>query len=442
MDRTVRYALNEDVHIAYQVVGDGPIDLVYTAGIWSNLDVMWDEPRWARYLSRLASFSRLILFDMRGVGLSDRGPEPPVVELQMDDVRAVMDAAGSEAAAVFGGARGAAPALLFAASYPERTRALVLYAPNVRTVWAPDFSWGMPEERWREFYARFVEEMGTGENLGLQGPDALPDERFKQWWARFERLVASPQAFRELGTILGQIDVRSVLPHIQAPALVLHRTGDRIVDVGQGRYVAGCIPGARFVELPGAYHITFLGDHDALVDEIEEFLTGARPAPETDRVLATVLFTDIVGSTGLAARLTDRRWSELLVDHRALVRRQLEVFRGREVDTAGDGFMATFDGPARAIRCASAIVEEVRSLGIEVRAGLHTGECQIVGDGLAGIAVHIAARVCGLAGPGDVLTSGTVRDLVAGSGMAFEDRGVRELKGVPEAWRLYRVMSS
>ncbi len=439
MDRAVRYAKNGDVHLAYQVVGDGPIDLVYTPGIWSNVDVMWEEPRWARYLNRLASFSRLILFDMRGIGLSDRGPEPPVVEIQMDDVRAVLDAAGSEAAAVFGGARGTAPSVLFAASYPERTRALVLYAPNVRTLEAPDYPWGMTLEGWRHFHERFVDEMGTGQNLDLQGPDGAHDEAFTRWWARFERSVASRQAYRELAKILGQIDVRSALEHVQAPSLVLHRTGDRIIDVGQGRYVAEHIPGARFVELTGASHIPFLGDQDAILDEIEEFLTGARPAPETDRVLATVLFTDIVGSTEQAARLGDRRWSELLAGHHALVRRELERFRGREVDAAGDGFMAAFDGPARAIRCAAAIVAAVRGLGIEVRAGLHSGECQIAGERLAGIAVHIAARICALAGAGEVLTSGTVRDLVAGSGIEFQDRGVQELKGVPEAWHVYQA---
>jgi class 3 adenylate cyclase len=379
---------------------------------------------------------------MRGVGLSDRGTEPPVVELQMDDVRAVMDAASSESAAVFGAARGAAPSLLFAASYPERVRALVLYAPNVRTLQAPDFPWGMTEEHRRTFYDRFVAEMGTGENLDLQGPTGATDDRFKPWWARFERLAASPQAFRELGAILGQIDVRSVLPHIQAPSLVLHRTGDRIVDVGQGRFAAEMIPGAKFVELPGDDHLPFLGDQDALLDEIQEFLTGARSAPDTDRVLATLMFTDIVGSTEMAARLADRAWSDLLANHHALVRTQLDRFRGREIDTAGDGFLASFDGPARAIRCAKAIAEGVRALRIDVRAGLHTGECQSVDGRLTGIAVHIAARVCALAGPGEVLTSGTVRDLVAGSGIRFEDRGEHALRGVPDTWRLYEVMGS
>ncbi len=439
MDRDVRFASNGDVQIAYQVVGDGPIDLVHTPGIFSNLDVMWEDPRWARYLGRLASFSRLILFDMRGVGLSDRGTEPPVVELQMDDVRAVMDAAGSQSAATFGGARGAAPSLLFAASYPERVRAMVLYAPTVRTLEAPDFPWGMTEERRRSFYERFVAEMGTGQNLELQGPSGANDDRFVRWWARFERLVASPQGFRELGAILAQIDVRSVLPHIQAPTLVLHRAGDRINDVGQGRFAAERIPGARFVELDGDDHLPFLGDQDAIVDEIQEFLTGARPVPDTDRVLATVMFTDIVGSTEMAARLGDRAWGDLLASHHALVRIELDRHSGREIDTAGDGFLASFDGPARAVRCARAITEGVRSLGIEVRAGLHTGECQSMGDRLTGIAVHIASRICALAGPGEVVTSGTVRDLVAGSGIRFESRGEHALRGVPDTWRLFEV---
>jgi class 3 adenylate cyclase len=330
--------------------------------------------------------------------------------------------------------------MLFAASHPERTRALVLYAPVVRTLEAPDFPWGWTPESWRDTYERMVTGTGSGENLAQSAPSVARDDRFKQWWARFERLVASPQQIRELAAILGQIDVRTVLGHIHVPTLVLHRADDGVTNAGQGRYAAERIPGARFVELAGADHFPFLGDQDAILDEVEEFLTGARRAPDTDRVLATVLFTDIVGSTELASRLSDRPWSELLVDYRALVRRQLDRFRGQEVDTAGDGFMATFDGPARAIRCALAIAEEVRALGIEVRSGVHTGECQVVGDRLAGIAVHIAARVCDLAQAGEVLTSGTVRDLVAGSGIQFEDRGLQDLKGVPEAWRLYRVV--
>jgi len=428
--------VNGDVHVAFQVVGDGPLDLVYTPGIWSNLEIIWEWPAAAAYLEQLASFARLVLFDMRGVGLSDRGTQPPILELQVDDITAVMDAAGSEQAAVFGGARGATAAMLFAASHPERTRALVLYAPTAKTLRSRDWPYGKTEEDQRAFYERFVAEMGTGENLDLQGPSH--DRAFKDWWARFERLVATPGAYRELARIFTDLDIRQVLPLIQVSTLVLHRRGDLIVPVEQGRAIAERIPHATFRELPGADHIPFLGDREGLVAEIQEFLTGVRAAIERERVLATVLFTDIVGSTELAAEVGDRRWSELLSRQRDAVRRQLAVFRGIERDTAGDGFMATFDGPARAIRCAHAIAESVRPLGFEVRAGLHSGECEVLDDGLAGIAVHIAARICSTAGPGEVVVSSTVRDLVAGSGIRFTDLGTQTLKGVPEPWRLLR----
>jgi len=440
MDRPEpRYAKNGNVHIAYQIVGNGPVDLVYTPGIWSNLDVMWEWPTWARYLDRLSSFSRLILFDMRGVGLSDRGSGPPVLELQMDDVRAVMDAAGSDEAAVFGGARGAAMTMLFAATYPERVRALILYAPFAKSVRADDWPYGRTEAEQQQFFDRFTSEMGTAENLDLQGPSY--DAAFKRWWARFERLGASPGNWRELAEILGQVDVRAVLAHIQAPTLVLHRTGDRISDVAQGRAIAEMIPGAKFIELEGEDHIPILGDPDAIVDEIEEFLTGVRPTPEHDRMLATVLFTDIVGSTKLAVELGDRRWRDLLVEHHSVVRNQLDRFRGKEIDTAGDGFLASFDGPARAIRCAHEICKSVHSLGIETRAGLHTGEVEVIGDKIGGIAVHIGARVSALADPGEVLVSRIVVDLVSGSGIEFEDRGEHVLKGVPGIWDLFAVKS-
>jgi pimeloyl-ACP methyl ester carboxylesterase/class 3 adenylate cyclase len=432
-----RYARSGDISIAYQVVGDGPIDLVYTPGIWSNLDVMWEWPAWAQYLHGLASFSRLILFDMRGVGLSDRGPVPPTLELQMADVGAVMDAADSRQAVLFGGARGAAMTLLFAASVPERVRALVLYAPSARTVRAVDWPYGRTAEEQEHFYERFSREMGTAANLELQGPSH--DESFRLWWARFERLGASPWAWRELAGILSELDVRAVLPHIQAPTLVLHRSGDRIVDVDQGRAVSERIPNARFVELDGIDHLPFLGNSDAIVSEVEEFVTGARPAPQRDRVLATVLFTDIVGSTERAAQMGDRRWRELLQGHHRVVREELSRFRGHEVATAGDGFLATFDGPARAIRCAVSICDRVLALGVEVRAGLHTGEVEPLEDTIAGLAVHIGARVSSFAGPSEVLVSRTVADLVVGSGIAFVDRGEQELKGVPGVWKLLAV---
>jgi class 3 adenylate cyclase len=424
------------VHIAYQVVGDGPIDLVYTPGIWSNLDVMWEWPAWARYLHRLASFSRLILFDMRGVGLSDRGREPPMLERQMDDITAVMDAAASDSAAIFGGARGATVTTLFAATYPERTKALVLYAPIARSRRAPDWPFGRSDSEQQEFFDRFTSEMGTGDNLDLQGPSY--DAAFKSWWARFERLGASPGAWRELQEILSGTDIRAVLPHVRASTLVLHRRGDRIVNVGQGRAIADAIPNARFVELDGDDHIPFLGDADAIVDEVEEFLTGARSMPDPDRVLATVMFTDLVASTTRAAELGDRSWREMLVEHQRLVRQELGHHRGREIKTTGDGFLATFDGPARAIRCAHAIRElTFQHLGIVVRAGLHTGEIELVGNDITGIAVHIAARVAALAAAGQVLVSRIVTDLVAGSGIDFRDEGEHTLKGVPGRWQLF-----
>jgi class 3 adenylate cyclase len=435
----VAYARSGDVHIAYTVLGDGPIDLVYTNGIWSNLDALWEEPRWVRYAERLASFSRLIVFDMRGVGLSDRGGEPPFLELMVEDAGAVMDAAGSETAALFGASRAGVMAMLFAATHPERVRALVLYATWAKNLRSDDHPYGATTAEDDAFVNRFVAEMGTAQNLDLQAPSGLGDERFVRWWARFERLITSPAGFRELADVRRNSDVRAVLPLIQAPTLVLHRTGDRILPVDQGRYLGQAIPNARFVELAGDDHIPFVGDADAIVDEVQEFLTGARPIPDTDRVLATVLFTDIVGSTERAAALGDRSWRELLQQHHALIRSELARFRGVEIDTAGDGFMASFDGPARAIRCACAIQDAVSQLRLEIRAGVHTGECERIGDKLSGIAVHIAARVAGTADPGQVFVSQTVRDLVAGSGIEFEDRGEHTLKGVSETWRLFAV---
>lgn len=425
------------MHIAYQVVGDGPVDLVYTPGIWSNLDVMWEWPTWAHFLNRLASFSRLILFDMRGVGLSDRGPDLPTLERQMDDVGSVMDAAGSEAAVVFGGARGAAMTMLFAASHPKRTRALILYAPIARSIRTADWPYGRTEEEQRLFFDRFTKEMGTAQNLDLQGPNHDPN--FRRWWARFERLGASPGAWRELAEILGQLDVRQVLGHIQAPTLVLHRHGDRVVDVGQGQAAADRIPDCRFVELEGSDHIPFLGDSESIVAEIEEFVTGSRPVMQSDRFLTTVLFTDIVGSTETAVALGDRRWHTLLQEHHRVVRDELERHRGVEVDTAGDGFFATFDGPGRAIGCARAIRDRVGSLGIQIRAGIHTGEVESIGTKVGGLAVHIGARVATNAKAGEIRVSRTVVDLVAGSGIEFEDRGEHHLKGVPGSWRLFAV---
>lgn len=439
MERQIRYAINDGVHIAYTVVGDGPIDLVYAPGIWSNLDVMWDDPRWARFLDRLASFSRLIVFDMRGVGLSDRGPRPPYLESQMDDMTAVMDAAGSRSAVIFGGARGGAMSMLFAATHPERTKALILYAGVAKTVRSADHPYGKTAEQQQVFFERFVAEMGTGRNLDLQGPSGLDDPSFRRWWARFERLVATPSAFQELAGILTDLDVRAVLPAIQAPTLLLHRVGDRIFPVDQSRYLAATIPDARLVELAGDDHIPFLGDRDAIVDEIQEFVTGNRPRPEADRVLSTVLFTDIVGSTERQAELGDRAWKELVLAHHSVVRDALTRWRGIENDTAGDGFYATFDGPARAVRCALEVAARVHELDIEIRAGVHTGECELIDNKCGGIAVSTGARIASLAGPSQVLVSQTVKDLVTGSGLVFLDHGEHSLKGVPGTWRLYEA---
>jgi pimeloyl-ACP methyl ester carboxylesterase len=427
--------------IAYQVTGNGPVDLVYSGGIWSNVDLMWETPAWAHFLERLAGFSRLIPFDMRGVGVSDRGPAPPSIELQRDDVAAVMDAVGIVDAVVFGGARGATMAMLFAATHPERTKALILYAPVAKTVATPDYPHGKSAEEQAAFFERFLREMGTGRNLAVQAPSMERDERFVRWWARLERQVASPSAYEELAGIFTEVDVRDVLPAIHVPTLVIHREGDLIVSTAQARYVADSIEGARLVELPGDDHVPFIGDADAIADEIEEFLTGARPAPTTDRVLATVLFTDIVGSTERQATLGDKAWKPLLEQHHAAVRQQMNRFRGLEQDTAGDGFFIRFDGPGRAIACAQEIVGAVRSLGIEVRAGLHTGECEIVEGKCSGLSVSIGARVMAHAGASEILVSQTVKDLTAGSGVAFEDAGEYELKGVPDRWRLYRVVS-
>jgi pimeloyl-ACP methyl ester carboxylesterase len=438
-----RYAKSGDVHIAYQVVGDGPLDLVWVQGWVSNVEAMWHVRPMARFVERLASFSRVILFDKRGTGLSDPVPEEglPSLEVRMDDLRAVLDSVGSERTALLGHSEGGNMCVLFAATYPERTIALITFSVYARRMWSPDYPWApTPEER-AEWLRDVERTWGRPESIVDLVPSLIHDPTLLEEAARYWRLSASPQAAVALGKMNTQIDVRAVLPTIRVPTLVMHRTGDRDIDVEEGRYIASRIPGARFVELPGADHLMWTDDPDRVLDEIEEFLTGVRRGPEPDRVLATVLFTDIVGSTERAVQVGDRRWRDLLEEHNVVVRRALTRFRGREVDTAGDGFLATFDGPARAIRSARAIVDEVRGLGLEVRAGLHTGECELVGDDVRGIAVHIGARVAALAGPGEVLVTRTVRDLVAGSGIEFEDRGAHNLKGVPDDWQLFRAVS-
>jgi pimeloyl-ACP methyl ester carboxylesterase len=438
----VRYARSGDVSIAYATLGDGPFDLVWTPGALSHLDLMWEDEHRAGFFGALASFSRVILFDKRGTGLSDRVAGVADLETRMDDIRAVMDAAGSESAAVCGVSEGGPMALLFAATYPERVRALVTYGSLPRFVRGPNFPWGHPKHEYLAWYEAEAAAWGTEENarewLESQGMDTSPEAVRER--ARGDRLRISPGAYLQLGRMNAEIDVRPVLSTIRVPTLVLHRQEDPIPIEG-ARWMSEQIPGARFVELPGGPHMPYYGDSESVVNAIREFvepicLESARPY---DSVLATVLFTDLVGSTEKAVELGDRRWRELLEQHHVRTRAQLSRFRGVELDTAGDGFFARFDGPARAIRCACAVRDAVTDLGLEVRAGLHTGECEVMDGKVAGVAVSIGARVAAQAGPGEVLVSQTVKDLVAGSGIEFEDRGGAELKGVPGEWRLYSV---
>ncbi len=439
MQLETRYAKSSGINVAYQVLGDGPLHLVYVPGWVSHLELAWEQPLLARFYQRLASFSRLVLFDKRGTGLSDRLAQLPTMEERMDDVRAVMDAVGMSRAALFGVSEGGPMCALFAATYPERTSALVVYGTYAKRIWAPEYPWApTPEERQR-FFDAIEKRWGGVVDLAILAPSVANAKAFRRWWAAYLRAGASPGAALALARMNTEIDIRHILPTVRVPTLVLHRTDDRDVAVGGARYIAQAIPQAKYVELDGSDHLAFVGDADALLDEVEEFLTGARHVPESDRVLATVLFADIVGSTERAAALGDGRWRELLVSYQTLARRELERHRGREIDTAGDGVLAAFDGPARAIRCACAFRDAVRALGIEVRAGLHTGECEVIGPKLGGIAVHIGARVAAHAGPGEVLVSNTVKDLVAGSGLRFLDRGVHVLKGVPGGWHLFAV---
>ena len=436
MQPETRYTKSGDVNIAYQVVGEGPFDLVWVPGFVSHLEVGWEEPSYSRFFGRLASFCRVIIFDKRGMGLSDRVSinELPTLEQRMDDIRAVMDCVGSKRAALFGISEGSSLAALFAATYPERTSALIV---DGSFIGFPGLRPG--EEQLQGWLNATEQNWGLGIDLPMFAADRASDERFRQWWARYERMAASPGAAVATLRMNFEIDIRHVLPTIRMPTLVLHQSGDAVVTADSDRYFAQNIPGARYVEVPGNFHWPWMGDSDALLEEVQEFLTGVRPAPELDRVLATVLFTDIVGSTERAADMGDRRWRDLLDSYYALARRDLGRFRGREVKTTGDGFLATFDGPARGIRCACAISDEAGRLGLPIRAGLHTGECEMMGEDIGGIAVHIGARVAAEAGSGEVLVSSTVKDLVAGSGLRFEDRGSRALKGVPEEWRLFAV---
>jgi class 3 adenylate cyclase len=435
-----KYARSDDGYVAYQVVGEGPPDMVLVSDWWSAVDLMWEEPRVERVLRGLAAFGRLILFDKGGHGSSDPVPPDTSIEHFVDDVRVVLDAAGSERAAIIGEVDGGPVAMLFAASHPERSSALVLINTYARFLRDVDYEWGMPPGQVQEMLAGFERFYGTDVMLEVLEPSTSFDARFREWFGRWQRLAMAPGAATSAYRAgLYQTDLRPVLSSIQTPTLVMHRAKTPVIRVDHGRYLGRAIPGAKYVELPGDHTLYFAGDSNRIVDEIREFLTGARQPTESDRVLATVLVTDIVGSTDLAVRLGDRAWRELLDRHDALTRDHIRRARGREVKATGDGFLATFDGPARAIRCASMIAGDVQSLGIGIRTGVHTGEIEVRGDDVGGIAVHIAARISALALPGEILASRTVKDLVAGSGIKFAERGAHRLKGVPDEWLLFAV---
>jgi class 3 adenylate cyclase len=434
-----RYARSGGLHIAYQTFGDGPLDILWVpTWIWEGEHV-WEEPSIARLFKRVGNFGRLITFDRRGSGLSDSVEGAPTLEEQMDDVVAVLDAVGAEEVVPFAQLEAGAMACLFAATHPERTRALVLYEATPRMTKAPDYDWPLSKEEREVHVEQLRENWGSGEWISALSRKA-PNDRLKQWAGRLERLAASPGTAVAFYRMHSEVDVRPVLPSIQAPTLVLHRPGDQYIDIRHSLYLAEHIPGARMVELSGHDTLLFTGDQDELLAEVEEFLTGARHAPDPERILATVMFSDNVDSTLRAAELGDRRWRDLLESMEESVGRELARFRGRAVKSMGDGFLATFDGPARGIRCATAVRDAAHSqFGIEIRTGLHTGEVEVMGNDLGGIAVHIGARVGSAARGGEVLVSNTVKDLVVGSGIAFEDRGEQELKGVPGSWRLWAV---
>ena len=434
----IRFARSGDVSVAYHVVGDGPVDLVYVQGAYSHLEVYWELPAYRRFCELLGEFARVILFDKRGMGMSDRLAGATPLDGRMDDIGAVMEAVDSESAVLLGASEGGPLSMLYAAAHPERTRSLVLMGAEVRERKDEEWPWGeSTEEELEASLATLPERWGRpGRFMEYFAPSQEETPWLTDWAARLQRNSNTPGGAEAFQRMAFNIDVRDIVSSVHVPALVIHSEGDRICHVENGRFLAREIPDARYVELPGADHLPWF-EPDRAIAEIREFLTGHRVALTPDRVLATVLFTDIVGSTERAAELGDGRWRVLLDAHNTAIRSALNRFRGVEVDTAGDGFLATFDGPARAIHCAQEIGRLVKELGLEVRAGVHTGEVERVGNDVAGIAVHIGARIAGLAGPGEVLVSGTVRDLVAGSGLAFVDRGMHQLKGVPGEWRVF-----
>ena len=436
-----RYARLGELHLAYQVVGTGPPDILMLDQWFGNLDAQWDVPPLAALRERLATFGRLIMFDKRGTGLSDPIPTSslPMLEEFLADIPAVLDTVGSDRAAVVANIGGGLLAMLYAAANPDRVSSLILVDCFARFLEAPDFPIGTPIAELAPALELAEDDTGRGVIIDIFAPSVAHDERIRRLWARYERSAATPGSTKAIVRLIYESDVRDILPAIRVPTLVIHRAAATGFGVAHGRYLAEHIPGAKYVELPGVDNLIWAGDQDAIVAEIQDFVTGVRPVLDPRRVLATVLFTDIVGSTQLAAERGDNEWQRLLADHNRVVRRQLDRFGGVEVKVTGDGFLATFDGPARAVRCAAAIRDEVMELGLEIRAGLHVGEIEVLPDDIAGLAVHIAARVSAMAGASEVLVSSTVKDLVVGSGLDFEDRGTHELKGVPGSWHLFAI---
>jgi class 3 adenylate cyclase/pimeloyl-ACP methyl ester carboxylesterase len=435
------YTKSGEVHIAYQVFGTGPIDLIVVPGWISNIELAWECAEYSRFLQRLASFSRVIFFDKRGTGLSDRVSESelPDLEHRMDDVRAVMKAVNSDRAALMGVSEGGPMSLLFAATYPKQTIALIAYGVFAKSIWSQDYPWAPTLEDHQQWFEKIEQVWGGAVSLDTMAPSVAEDPRFREWWSAYLRRGASPAAAIALAKMNSQIDVRNILSSIQVPTLVLHRIGDKSINIEGARYISSQIPGTKLVELPGNDHLPFVGDSRALLDEVEEFLTGTRPIHKGNRVLATILFTDIVSSTRHAIDLGDQNWHTLLEHHNDLVRTEISQFRGEEIETAGDSFLVTFDGPARAIRCACAIRDKVRQLGIEIRAGLHTGEIELMDEKVCGIGVHIASRVLEKASSNEVLVSRTVKDLISGSGISLKEKGVYSLKGIPDEWYLFTI---
>jgi len=440
METVTRYAQNGGVSLAYQAIGDGPLDILFLPGWISQVEQLWELPALRRYLERLAAFSRVIVFDRRGGGLSDRVLGEYSTEQDAEDALAVLDAAASERAALLTYSLGGPVGALLAADHADRVGALVMYASIARTSWAPDYDWALTSEERVQAAEQNIAQWGDAENpaVGLFAPSAADDPSLGAWFGRLQRLAASPGEALAMARAAVDLDVRDVLPRISVPTLVMHRRGELVWDLRHSRYLAEHIPGARYVELEGSDSFPFFGDSDSILEEIEEFLTGARSRGQLQRALLTVMFTDIVDSTSRAAELGDKRWRDLLARHDDAVRKELARFGGRAVKTVGDGFLATFDGPpSRALRCALAVTAEARELGVEVRIGMHTGECEMIGEDVGGMAIHLASRVMGLAGPGEVLVSGTVFGTVVGGPFTFADRGLHELKGVPDRWPLF-----